>query len=172
MRDEAAGRRRARGSAGEDEVTPLERGQLWVMRIHAAIASTVLLGAAAVGGLVLQRNGLFPAWAVLAPALAAAAYLTLVAPGRRYRAWSYALETDDLRLARGVWTEVSTLVPLDRVQHLDIAQGPLERPFRVCRLVIHTAGTLHSQLTLPGLTRETAERMRDEIRARVQPEPR
>ena len=152
-------------------MTPLERGQLWVMRIHAAIASAVLLGAGTLGGLVLQREGLFPLWGVLAPLLLAAAYATLVAPGRRYRAWSYALEPDDLRLARGVWTQVSTTVPLDRVQHIDIAQGPIERAFGVCRLVVHTAGTLHSQVLLPGLARDIAERMRDEIRARVQAEP-
>jgi hypothetical protein len=152
-------------------VTPLERGQLWVMRIHGAIASAVLLAAGTVGGLVLQEQELFPLAGALAPLVAVAIYLVFISPGRRYAAWSYALDQDDLRIGRGVWTQVSTMVPLDRVQHLDIAQGPIERAFSVCRLVLHTAGTLHSQVTLPGLTRETAERMRDEIRARVQPEP-
>jgi membrane protein YdbS with pleckstrin-like domain len=40
----------------------------------------------------------------------------------------------------------------------------------VSRLIVHTAGTLHSQVTLPGLTRPVAEAMRDEIRARIRQE--
>jgi uncharacterized protein len=62
-------------------------------------------------------------------------------------------------------------VPLERVQHIDISQGPLERGFGVCRLLVHTAGTMHSRVVLPGLARATAERMRDEIRARIRQAP-
>jgi membrane protein YdbS with pleckstrin-like domain len=63
------------------------------------------------------------------------------------------------------------VVPLRRVQHLDVAQGPLERAFGVTRLVLHTAGTMNSQIVLPGLTRATAEGIRDEIRAHIRQEP-
>jgi hypothetical protein len=63
------------------------------------------------------------------------------------------------------------VVPLDHVQHIDVSQGPLERAFGICSLVLHTAGTLHSQIVLPGLARATAEGIRDEIRGRIREEP-
>lgn len=80
------------------------------------------------------------------------------------------MDADELQVARGIWTQVHTVVPLDRVQHIDISQGPVERGCGVCRLVVHTAGTLHSQVVLPGLSRPRAEEMRDEIRARIRQE--
>ncbi|HEX8256822.1 MAG TPA: PH domain-containing protein, partial [Allosphingosinicella sp.] len=72
-----------------------------------------------------------------------------------------------LHIGRGVWTKTETIVPLARVQHIDVSQGPLERAFGISRLILHTAGTMHSLVVLPGLARGTAEAMRDDIRARI-----
>jgi hypothetical protein len=77
------------------------------------------------------------------------------------------MDEEELHLRRGVWIQTETIVPLDRIQHIDISQGPIERPLAICRLVVHTAGTQHSQVVLPGLSRGDAERMRDEIRLRI-----
>jgi membrane protein YdbS with pleckstrin-like domain len=94
-------------------------------------------------------------------------YPMFIAPPRHYRALGYLLDADELWIVRGTWTRTITTVPLDRVQHIDVSQGPLERAFAVSRLVLHTAGTLNSLVVLPGLTRATAEGIRDEIRARI-----
>ena len=151
-------------------MTSLETGQLWVMRIHAVIASAVALVAASVAEMVLREQLGTPTGTVLFPILLISAHAVFIAPGRRWRAWGYAMDAEELQLRYGVWTKVHTVVPLDRVQHLDVAQGPIERLCGVCRLIVHTAGTQHSQVVLPGLSRETAEHMRDEIRARIRQE--
>ncbi len=145
----------------------VERGQLWVMRMHALIAGLILLIPAIIAAFVLMQNTRLPGWIIPALVLVAAAYAVLIAPVRRYRALRYALDAEELHIARGVWTQVETLVPLVRVQHIDVSQGPIERAFKVSRLVLHTAGTLNSLVVLPGLSREGAEAMRDEIRARI-----
>jgi hypothetical protein len=150
---------------------PLEPGQLWLMRIRAAIFAIIVLLAAVAGEEALRQKVELPRGAIALPLLVALAYLVLVTPGRRYRAWSYGMDGEELHVRRGVLTRVQTVVPLDRIQHIDISQGPLERGFAVCRLLVHTAGTLHSQVLIPGLARETAETMRDEIRARIREEP-
>ena len=152
-------------------MTPLDKGQLWVMRIHAAAAALVLLLAGAVAETVLRGEFDIPRGTILLPLLLLAVWIVFLAPSRRFRAWGYAMDTEELQVRRGMWTQVHTVVPLDRVQHIDLAQGPLERSFGVSRLVVHTAGTLHSQVLLPGLARPTAEKMRDEIRARIRQEP-
>lgn len=152
-------------------MTPLEPGQLWVMRIRAGAVSLGVLIAAAVAEAILSDQLGVPRGAVLVPLLVPVLYAVFVAPGRRYRAWGYRMDEEELAVQRGVWTQVHTVVPLDRVQHIDVAQGPLERAFSVCRLIVHTAGTMHSQVSVPGLARDTAEHMRDEIRARIRQEP-
>lgn len=148
-------------------MNPIERGQLGVMRAHAAIFAAVALVGAGIGGAVLSSATPLPGWL---PPLAVALLLiwpVLFAPGRTWRAWGWQADARELTVKRGVWTEVVTHVPFERVQHLDVAQGPIERAFGVCRLQLHTAGTAHSLVTLPGLDRAAAERLRDEIREHI-----
>jgi hypothetical protein len=152
-------------------MTPLNKGHLWVMRIHAAIFALGLLLAGAVAEAVLRDKIGVPRGAITLPLLLLAIWIVFVAPRRRFDAWGYLMDGEELQVRHGVLTRVHTVVPLDRVQHIDIAQGPLERSFGVSRLIVHTAGTLHSQVLLPGLPRETAEAMRDDIRARIRQEP-
>ena len=146
---------------------PLERGQLWVMRIHALAIGALALAAGLLGEAILRDNVDLPPGIVTIPLLVLLLYPVLVAPGRRHRAWGYAMDADELRIARGVWTRIETIVPLARVQHVDVSQGPIERTFGVCRLVLHTAGTMHSRVVLPGLARASAEALRDEVRGRI-----
>jgi len=148
-------------------MTPLERGQLWVMRIHALIGAAILLVIAAVADAILRDEIAAPFGSVLAPVLLILLYPVFIGPGRQFRAWGYRKDERDLHLGHGVWTQMQTIVPLRRVQHIDVSQGPIERAFGVCRLILHTAGTMHSRVTLPGLSRETAETMREDIRAHI-----
>jgi uncharacterized protein len=151
--------------------TPLDPGLLRLMRIRGTFAGVMLIAAAAVAEIALREELPLPWGVFLAPALLIFVYLALWSPPRRYRAWGYWMDGEELRLRRGVWIRVHTLVPLDHVQHIDVSQGPVERALGICSLVLHTAGTLHSQIVVPGLTRDRAERMRDEIRARIREEP-
>lgn len=142
-----------------------------MMLVRSIFAALALLAIVAGAAAVLQDRLQVPPALTLVPALVVAVYMAFISPGRRYRAWGWRMDEEELRLARGVVTRVETLVPLKRVQHLDIAQGPLERAFGVCRLMLHTAGTANSLVVLPGLSRETAEAMRSDIRARIRREP-
>jgi membrane protein YdbS with pleckstrin-like domain len=155
----------------EISLTAPDRGLLRLMQIRGALSGAALTVAAAVGEFPLREALPLPWGVLVTPALLLLAYMALWAPPRRYRAWGYAMDGEELRLRRGLWTRVQTLVPLDHVQHIDVSQGPLERMLGICSLVLHTAGTLNSQIVVPGLTRDTAERMRDEIRARIRQEP-
>ena len=159
------------GGAEGKKVEPLERGQLKLMRVRAAIVALLLLIVVNLADYLLNRELGLLRFALVLPALPALLYLAFISPARRYRAWGYRMDAEELQLSHGVWTQVHTIVPLERVQHIDISQGPLERGFSVCRLVVHTAGTMHSRVVLPGLARAIAERMRDEIRVRIRQAP-
>ena len=152
-------------------LTPMDRGLLRLMHVRGAMAGAFLMATAAVGEVFVDGLAPLPTGLLLGAALPVLLYLALLAPPRRYRAWGYGMDGEELQVRRGVWVRVQTVVPLDHVQHIDVSQGPLERAFGICSLVLHTAGTLHSQIVLPGLTRAAAESMRDEIRSRIREEP-
>lgn len=84
-------------------------------------------------------------------------------PEIAYRHASYRLDDEGLEIRRGVvWRRIIN-VPRSRVQHTDVSQGPLERSHGLSTLVVHTAGTEHARVGLPGLSRETALSLRDQL---------
>ncbi|MFC5345539.1 PH domain-containing protein [Brevundimonas staleyi] len=146
---------------------PLERGYLRVLRIRAAIGWLVLWGVlTGVDGVLHARLGLPFGWVSgPVPALAVGSVVLLVP--RRWRRWGYAFTDRELHVAQGWLVRTHTVVPVSRVQHIDVSQGPLERSAGVATLSLHTAGTEGSLVRLPGIRRERAEDIRDAIRSRI-----
>ncbi len=72
----------------------------------------------------------------------------------------YWLADEGLYIQRGVWWRKKTLVPFNRVQHTDVAQGPLERKYKLGKLVTHTAGTRDASVSLEGILLDTAHELR------------
>ncbi len=146
-------------------MTPLHSGQLGVLRVEAALHALFPLVA-----LLVAKSGwlgpLVPPAAIGGAVLLLAAW-AFVMPIRRYRSWGYQMEEDELHIQHGLWTRVRTIVPFGRVQHIDLAQGPIERQFGVATLILHTAGTRNSEVVLPGLEPAEAGRIRDLIRSKI-----
>jgi len=88
----------------------------------------------------------------------------LIIPRLRYHFWRYDLRDDDLYAIRGIYNRVQTIVPLRRIQHLDVEQDLIEENFDVARLVVHTAGTRSTDVVIPGLSYDEAVRLRDTVR--------
>ena len=103
--------------------------------------------------------GVYPAFA-----FALGFSLTYWVPSLRYRYWKYELRPSELLLVRGIFNRVHTIVPLRRLQHLDVSQDLFEREYDLGKLIIHTAGTRSSDVELPGLAITEAERLRDEMK--------
>jgi membrane protein YdbS with pleckstrin-like domain len=96
---------------------------------------------------------------------------TLVWPRLRYRAWGFALRPEELYTEHGVLNHVRTVVPLRRIQHVDVSQDLVEREYALGRLVVHTAGSRSSNVVVPGLPLNEAERLRDEIKRFILEDP-
>jgi membrane protein YdbS with pleckstrin-like domain len=148
-------------------VTVLDPRQLWLLRINAFVLAAILVAAVLVLDATLLRRTLLPfGWASIAAAILGLA-IVLLLPRRRYRAWGYAMHDDELHIGYGAVTRVRTAVPFGRVQHIDLAQGPLQRAFGLGTIILHTAGTRNAAVALPGLAYGEAERMRDHIRSKI-----
>jgi uncharacterized protein len=89
--------------------------------------------------------------------------LSLTWPRIEYKNYRWRLDDQSLEVHRGVWFKHRISVPLGRVQHADVAQGPLLRKFGLGTLVINTAGTSNAQIEISGLAHEVAIKLRDRL---------
>lgn len=140
--------------------------------ITAAVCAAVLLATLGALGLALR-----PTWRVAA--IGAVAWLGVSAslawwlwrwPAIAYRYASYRLDEAGIEIRRGVvWRSIIN-VPRSRVQHTDVSQGPLERGHELSTLIIHTAGTEHARVGLPGLASPVAIALRDQLLPHDEPD--
>jgi membrane protein YdbS with pleckstrin-like domain len=75
----------------------------------------------------------------------------------------YALRERDIVYKKGWLSKRITTIPFNRVQHIDIKQGIIERSFHLSRLNLYTAGGQSSDLTIPGLLPERSKQLRGYI---------
>ncbi|MGL5838646.1 MAG: PH domain-containing protein [Sphingorhabdus sp.] len=144
----------------QDALKPLDPAYVKVMRISAAIFALFPI----VGALVLEIAQLTIPGTFIIPALLFAAWLIFILPSRRFARWHYGLSGDRLRIERGYMFYSDTVVPLGRIQHIDVDQGPIMRRYDLATLTVHTAGNHGASVSLPGLRHAEAVAMRENIR--------
>lgn len=131
------------------------------------IDASINWGLALVAALVLTYF-LDPPWMWISLSVAAAALMILIvmigfwAP-RRYRLTGYLVRNEDVLYRTGALWRTQTAVPVNRIQHVEITQGPIERMLGLARLIIYTAGGSGSDLAIPGLPAAEAERLRERV---------
>lgn len=72
----------------------------------------------------------------------------------------YLVREKDVSFQRGLITYKVTSVPLNRIQHVEVNQGILEKMFGLSSVKIYTAGGTSSDLTIPGLTESDAQKLK------------
>ena len=156
----------APGDDTEKHLQADEPGYKHVLRVRLAIFWLVLLAGSLVLNAVLLNTTPFAGALPAAVLVIALAVITAV-PARNYRRLKYRLTDRLLQVLRGWLFHVDTVVPLVRVQHIDVTRGPLDKMFGTATLVVHTAGTHNSIVSLPGVSPERAAEIRDAIREHV-----
>lgn len=150
---------------------PLELGYLSVMRIRSAFRWLILALVAAGAEVFLHWRTEISPGLVAGPVLLLGLTSVIFFVPRGWRRWGYVFTDRELHVASGWLVRIHTVVPVSRVQHIDVSQGPLERGAGVATLTLHTAGTERSLVVLPGISRQRAEEIRDAIRGRISDAP-
>ncbi|MEH6757015.1 MAG: PH domain-containing protein [Parasphingorhabdus sp.] len=152
-------------------LTPLHPPQKSLIRLNIGIRAVILIIAAMVIEFGIRNELPLAAGTIIGPVTAIALFLFTFLPGRIYRRWGYDIgpegQDDQLRVLRGFMWRMDTIVPFNRIQHIDVAQGPLQRVFGLSTLIVHTAGTHNSIVALPGLSTPDAEAMRETIKGHI-----
>ncbi|MCL4410394.1 MAG: PH domain-containing protein [Firmicutes bacterium] len=81
----------------------------------------------------------------------------------RYRVTRYLLAEDRVHFQLGAWWWRETSVTHNRLQHIEIQQGPVERLLGISRLILYTAGGTGADLVIPGLPKDSSEAIRNQL---------
>jgi hypothetical protein len=87
---------------------------------------------------------------------------------KQYRYTTWRLDEHGLAVRRGRFWQRETRVPATRIQHLDLKRGPLQRRRSLATLVVHTAGTADSSVSVPNLDGDDAERLRERLSRQIE----
>jgi putative membrane protein len=135
---------------------------LWTFAIGIVPIALLALAQAVVVARTFEREAAGP----LVPVLAVLAALGL-ASAARWLAWrrtAYALDGDRLLVRGGWWRRRLLLLPLERLQSIDIKESLLSRWLGASTLVFGVAGgSGYSAHRIPAVERETARRLRDQL---------
>lgn len=72
----------------------------------------------------------------------------------------YAVRDKDILYKSGVFWQTVTVIPFNRIQHVEKSSTPLDRRFDISNLQLFTAGGSGGDLKIHGLSAETAENLR------------
>lgn len=116
-------------------VAPAAR-KLWI--IHGCIGTIVILSIVVAVYAIAYRH----IWVFVLPALEAV-YAIGLKPAIEYRQWRYHIGADRIEIIHGIFFTNHSLIPVNRIQHLKIQQGILQKRFDLATVDIYTAGGSH-----------------------------
>jgi uncharacterized protein len=74
-----------------------------------------------------------------------------------------AVREHDILYKRGLIWRAVTIIPFNRIQHIESHRGPIERKLGLATLKIYTAGGASSDIAMSGLTAHRASQLRELI---------
>ncbi|MCC5919225.1 MAG: PH domain-containing protein [Cyclobacteriaceae bacterium] len=145
---------------------PIEKDYLKILLIQLFFELLIIHGA---WFIVYQIDNAFAmkwgliALAVLVPIILIRVVITIaVFPTRKYL-----LRDQDISYEQGKIFYAMTTVPVNRIQHVSLGQGPLEGLFKLAHINVYTAGGVQADLHLPGLKKQKAEDLKEYLLHKV-----
>lgn len=95
------------------------------------------------------------------------AYLILaffIIPAFEYRQWGYIISDDRVEIRHGVFFIMNTVIPVIRIQHITISQGPINRKLGIAKINIHTAS---GQFQIEGISLELAKATAESLKSKL-----
>ncbi|MHA6480506.1 PH domain-containing protein [Paenibacillus sp. strain BS8-2] len=140
----------------------LHRDYLKVYRISEYISNGIFLA------LILTYLGLalafdwtlLPVWICAGLLALSLIIFTWIVPKVKYERFRFELFEEELEIESGIIFISNVLVPMVRVQHVELGSGPLMRKFDLASVSVVTAATTHK---ISGLKRADAEELKRSI---------
>lgn len=79
----------------------------------------------------------------------------------------FAVREKDISYKKGVFYKNLTTVPFNRIQHVEIDEGPISRYFKLVSLSVFTAGDSSDDLKINGISKEEATQIKEFISTKI-----
>lgn len=76
----------------------------------------------------------------------------------------------DIIYQKGYLVKKETIVPFNRIQHIEVTQSLLLRKFNLYSLLIYTAGESSGDLKIAGLDHQTAQKIKSKVLQEIEDE--
>lgn len=111
------------------------------------------------------RNASFPVSIHLIWILAAVIWAgSIIAPFYRYECYRYRFSEEDIDVREGFVFVHRDIVPIERLHKVALESGPIDRIFRLSKVIVTTAG---GDVTIRFLEEETAKKIVDRLKVRI-----
>lgn len=132
------------------DFTPLQSSYLYVSLISRLITLLLLAGTAVTAIITIDEIPvLVKTYIPIVLAFIGLLSLIFVLVGIKYK--GYLVRTQDITYRTGWLTRTVTTVPFNRIQHVEVNQGLVDRWLQLASLRIFTAGGSQSDLNIPGI---------------------
>ena len=151
----------------EVQLHPLERKYLTVQRIVIGIIAILLTGIFVSCYFFVEEAKdtvmMYVAFGFLLLLLAANYIGNIIS----FRKRGYAIREKDVLYRSGWLVKKMRIVPLNRIQHISVQSGPIERMFGLSSVSLFTAGNHDADFSIKGLKEETAQQLKEWITAQL-----
>ncbi|MDQ8738910.1 PH domain-containing protein [Paenibacillus sp. LHD-38] len=140
----------------------LHRDYITVYRISELISNGIFLALiiAYFTCALIWEWTLVPGWIALSVFIISLVLFTWIIPQMKYTRFQYELFEDELEIQSGLVFLSNVLVPMVRVQHVELESGPLMRKYDLASVSIVTAATTHR---ISGLKLGEAQQLKRQI---------
>ncbi len=85
-------------------------------------------------------------------------------PTIEYRQWGYIISDDRIEIRHGIFLIKITVIPIVRIQHITISQGPINRRLGISTINVHTASGVFG---IEGISSADASTMADMLKSKL-----
>ena len=134
------------------------------------LISILIIGAILIVALIIMSRVTFLDTYVFYGYIAAGAILSYMIlglflyPAIEYRQWGYIISDDRIEIRHGIFLIKITVIPIVRVQHITISQGPINRRLGISTINVHTASGVFG---IEGISSEDASAMAEMLKAKL-----
>ena len=148
----------------ENGFKKLEKNSLGCMYVATLTVSAIVLGILT-GVMIYFKLFKYRILVVVFAVIVVAALINIaISPYFRYHRYRYRLDEDSMEIIEGYIFVSHNIVPIERIQSLELEQGPIDRFFGVSKLIITTGG---SAVTVRFVSKEIIDMMSDGLKKKI-----
>jgi len=147
-------------NSNDEHYQPVASAYKTYLRIHTSITFIMFIGLAVLAWLLpWSLPAWIPAVAIVVCVVLWGVLVVFWVP-RRFAVTQYFVAEDYIGYRVGALWHKEVAVTFNRLQHTELARGPIERWLGISRLLLYTAGGHGADLSIPCLAEDKAEELK------------